>query len=131
EAGRDPHGQREGGAGGLGRRREARPGALRDGGGDRGGGAPGAAPCVPQDWPQDDVRAPGNLTMPQVKARQLREKSVEELRTQEETLREQIFKLRFQKATGQSENPQRVSLVRKELARVLTVLREKEAGGGA
>ncbi|PYS97380.1 MAG: 50S ribosomal protein L29 [Acidobacteria bacterium] len=69
--------------------------------------------------------------MPQVKARQLREKSVEELRTQEETLREQIFKLRFQKATGQSENPQRVSLVRKELARVLTVLREKEAGGGA
>jgi large subunit ribosomal protein L29 len=63
--------------------------------------------------------------MPQVKARQLRDKSVQELQEQESTLREQIFKLRFQTATGQAENPQRVALVRKELARVLTVLREK------
>ena len=63
--------------------------------------------------------------MPQVKANQLRDKSVQELREQESTLREQIFKLRFQQATGQAENPQRVALVRKELARVLTVLREK------
>jgi large subunit ribosomal protein L29 len=63
--------------------------------------------------------------MPQVKARQLRDKSVQELQEQESTLREQIFKLRFQQATGQAENPQRVALVRKELARVLTVLREK------
>ena len=65
--------------------------------------------------------------MPQVKARQLREKSVEELRTQEETLREQIFKLRFQQATGQAESPQKVRFVRKELARVLTVIRERSA----
>lgn len=63
--------------------------------------------------------------MPQVKASALREKSVQELHEQEATLREQIFKLRFQQATGQAENPQRVALVRKELARVLTVLREK------
>lgn len=63
--------------------------------------------------------------MPQVKARQLRDKSVQELQEQESTLREQIFKLRFQTATGQAENPQRVAMVRKELARVLTVLREK------
>jgi len=57
---------------------------------------------------------------------------LDELRQQEGTLREQIFKLRFQKATGQAENPQRIALVRKELARVLTVLREKEgAAGGA
>ena len=67
--------------------------------------------------------------MPQVKARQMREKSVEELHQQEATLREQIFKLRFQKATGQAENPQRIWLVRKELARVLTVLKEKSAAG--
>jgi len=66
--------------------------------------------------------------MPQVKANQLREKSVDELRTREQTLREQIFKLRFQKATGQSESPQKIALVRKELARVLTVIREKTAG---
>ena len=63
--------------------------------------------------------------MPQIKARTLRDKTVEELRQQEATLREQIFKLRFQKVTGQSENPQRIWLVRKELARVLTVLHEK------
>ncbi len=69
--------------------------------------------------------------MPQVKARQLREKSVEELRQQEQTLREQIFKLRFQKATGQTENPKKIAFVRKELARVLTVLTEKSAAGGA
>jgi len=68
--------------------------------------------------------------MPQVKAHALREKSVEELRQQEANLREQIFKLRFQKVTGQSENPQRIWLVRKDLARVLTVLREKAAVGG-
>ena len=67
--------------------------------------------------------------MPQVKARALREKSVQELQDQESTLREQIFKLRFQQATGQAENPQRVALVRKELARVLTVLREKSVAG--
>jgi large subunit ribosomal protein L29 len=66
--------------------------------------------------------------MPQVKANQLREKGVDELRTREQTLREQIFKLRFQKATGQSESPQKIALVRKELARVLTVIREKTAG---
>ena len=63
--------------------------------------------------------------MAQVKARELREKSLEELRTQEQTLRKQIFKLRFQAATGQAEKPGRIRLARKELARVLTVLHEK------
>jgi len=65
--------------------------------------------------------------MAQAKAFQLREKSLDELKTQEKTLREHIFKLRFQKATGQAENPQRIRLVRKELARVLTVIRERSA----
>jgi large subunit ribosomal protein L29 len=66
--------------------------------------------------------------MPQPKASHLREKTLDELKTQEQTLREQIFKLRFQKATGQAESPQRIRLVRKELARVLTVIGEKSAG---
>ena len=64
--------------------------------------------------------------MPQVKARAMRDKTMEDLRDQEGQLREQIFKLRFQKATGQAENPQRIVMVKKELARVLTVIREKE-----
>ena len=63
--------------------------------------------------------------MAHVKAAQLREKTVDELKSQEQTLREQIFKLRFQKATGQAESPQKIRLVRKELARVLTVIRER------
>ena len=63
--------------------------------------------------------------MPRVKAEQLREKTVDELRQQEDTLREQLFKQRFQKATGQGENPQKIGFVRKDLARVLTVIREK------
>jgi len=67
--------------------------------------------------------------MAQVKARQLREKSSDELRLQEENLRAQIFKLRFQQATGQAENPQKIGLARKELARVLTILRERSAAG--
>lgn len=64
-----------------------------------------------------------------VKARDLREKSVDELVQQEATLREQLFKLRFQNATGQVENPQMIWSVRKELARVLTVIREKGGTG--
>ena len=64
--------------------------------------------------------------MAQVKAAQLRDKTVDDLTVQEKTLREQIFKLRFQAATGQVENPSRMRLARKELARVLTVLREKK-----
>jgi len=67
--------------------------------------------------------------MPQVKAEQLREKTVDELRQQEGTLREQLFKLRFQKVTGQGENPQKIGYVRKDLARVLTVIREKMDAG--
>jgi len=66
--------------------------------------------------------------MAQVKARQLRDKTVVELQQQERTLREQLFKLRFQKATGQVENPARMRLARRELARVLTILNEKAAG---
>jgi large subunit ribosomal protein L29 len=69
--------------------------------------------------------------MPRLKAATLRDKTVDELVQQEEALREQIFKLRFQKAAGQAENPQRISLVRKDLARVLTVLREKQGDAGA
>ena len=69
--------------------------------------------------------------MAHVKAAQLREKTVDELKSQEQTLREQIFKLRFQQATGQAESPQKIRLVRKELARVLTVIRERSAAPAA
>ncbi|MFQ5876800.1 MAG: 50S ribosomal protein L29 [Acidobacteriota bacterium] len=67
--------------------------------------------------------------MPRVKARQLREKTLDELVQHEAKLREQIFKLRFQKATGQVESPQRIVAARRELARVLTVIGERSSEG--
>jgi len=60
-----------------------------------------------------------------MKASELREQTVEELLDKERDLAEQLFALRLQKVTGQLEKPSRVSAVRKDLARVLTVLREK------
>ena len=63
--------------------------------------------------------------MKPLKASALREKSVEELRKDEEDLSTQIFKLRFQKSTGQAESPLRIRGVRRDLARVKTILREK------
>jgi large subunit ribosomal protein L29 len=60
-----------------------------------------------------------------MKASQFREQTVEELHERERELSEQLFALRLQKVTGQLEKPSRVSGVRRDLARVLTVLREK------
>ena len=53
-------------------------------------------------------------------------KSEQELRNLEGELREQIFNLRFQKTTGQLEKVALISQTKRELARVLTVIREKE-----
>jgi large subunit ribosomal protein L29 len=50
---------------------------------------------------------------------------VDELRQQEDDLRKELFNLRFQSATGEIENPRRIRAVRKEIARVLTVLNDK------
>ena len=63
--------------------------------------------------------------MAKMKAAQLRDSTVEELQDRERELAEQLFALRLQKVTGQLEKPARVRQVRKDLARVLTVLHEK------
>jgi len=60
-----------------------------------------------------------------MKASQLRDQTVEELRDKERDLSEQLFALRLQKVTGQLEKPARVRQVRKDLARVLTILHER------
>jgi len=62
-----------------------------------------------------------------MKAKELRDRSIEELRRTEAELQEQLFKLRFQKATGQIENPVKIRLVRKDIARVKTVLAQRLA----
>jgi large subunit ribosomal protein L29 len=60
-----------------------------------------------------------------MKARELREQTEEELRMKETELYDQLFKLRFQAATAQLEKPARIRQVRRDLARVKTVLRAK------
>ena len=59
------------------------------------------------------------------KPSELREKSETELRVKERELNEQMFKLRFQRATGAMENPMKIRQVRREMARIKTLLREK------
>ncbi len=60
-----------------------------------------------------------------MKAKQLRDQSIEELRRTEAELLEQLFKLRFQRATGQMENPGKIRQVRRDIARVKTVLLQR------
>ena len=60
-----------------------------------------------------------------MKAQELKEMSEAELRQKEKDLTAELFNLRFQHATGQLENTQRVPQVRKDLARIKTVLRQK------
>ena len=61
-----------------------------------------------------------------MKARELREMSDEELESRERDLTEEVFNLRFQIAAGMAENPQILRNVRKDLARVKTVRRQRE-----
>lgn len=61
-----------------------------------------------------------------MKAEQLRDLNNEELERKLSDLKEELFNLRFQLATGQLDNPMRVRQVRKDIARVMTVMRERE-----
>ncbi len=60
---------------------------------------------------------------------ELRDMTVEELRQKEAELRKELFNLRFQHATGDIQNPKRLTAVRKDIARVLTIITEKERSG--
>jgi len=59
-----------------------------------------------------------------VKAKELRNLSVEELKEKEHELSQELFNLRFQKATGQLGNTAMVEKTKRDLARVKTVLKE-------
>lgn len=64
--------------------------------------------------------------MPHVKAKAMRDMSPDEIRTRLQELREELFNLRFRNAMKQLDNPLKIREGRRELARLLTVLREKE-----
>jgi large subunit ribosomal protein L29 len=54
--------------------------------------------------------------------------TVDELKQKEQDLRRELFNLRFRLATGEVENPMRIRAVRKDIARVLTAMTEKQRG---
>ncbi len=57
---------------------------------------------------------------------ELRTMTIEELKQKEQELRKELFNLRFQKATGEIQNPMRIKAVRKDIARILTIITEKQ-----
>lgn len=64
-----------------------------------------------------------------MKASEMRDKTVEELQQQKQDLKKELFNLNFQKVTGEIENPMRIRQVRKDVARILTVINEKNRKG--
>ena len=62
-----------------------------------------------------------------MKAAKARELTDEELVKKERDIREELFKFRFQHATGQLENPIRLRTLRRDMARVITIRKEKAA----
>ena len=63
-----------------------------------------------------------------MKVNEIREMSADELNQKLASLKEELFNLRFQAATGQLENPGRIRSVKRDIARIYTVLRERELG---
>jgi large subunit ribosomal protein L29 len=64
-----------------------------------------------------------------MKAAKMRDMTMDELKLEETQLRDRIFRLRFQIAASQVENPASIHMLRKDLARVKTIIRQKSAEG--
>ncbi|MDO4288239.1 MAG: 50S ribosomal protein L29 [Eubacterium sp.] len=62
-----------------------------------------------------------------MRAKELRELTNVELEGKLADLKEELFNLRFQHATGQLENPMRIREVKKTYARIMTIMQEREA----
>ena len=61
-----------------------------------------------------------------MKIQEIREKTPAELNVQLTKLKDELFRLRFQHAINQLDNPTRIAAVKKDIARVKTIIREKE-----
>ncbi|MGN0459852.1 MAG: 50S ribosomal protein L29 [Ruminococcus sp.] len=59
-------------------------------------------------------------------SQEIRELSTEEMQSKLKDLKEELFNLRFQLAINQLENPTRIKAVKKDIARISTILRENE-----
>jgi large subunit ribosomal protein L29 len=65
-----------------------------------------------------------------MKAAEFRELTTDDLRAREKELDDQLFRLRIQKSMGQLEAPAKVVVLRRDLARIKTILREKDSKEG-
>lgn len=63
-----------------------------------------------------------------MKTKEIRSMTQEDLEKKVIDLKKELFNLRFQNATGQLDNPSSIRLVKKDIARVKTILRERELG---
>lgn len=61
-----------------------------------------------------------------MKASEIKEMTAEELQDKLKSLKQELFNLRFQLAINQLDNPMRITAVKRDIARVLTVIREQE-----
>ena len=61
-----------------------------------------------------------------MKANELRKNSTDELKNKLKELKSELFNLRFQNAVNQLENPMRIRIVKKDIARIMTIIRERE-----
>jgi large subunit ribosomal protein L29 len=66
-----------------------------------------------------------------MEAEQLRGKSADELKDELLSLRKEAFNLRFQRASGQLENTARVRQVRRDIARIKTIMRQRKSAGAS
>ena len=64
-----------------------------------------------------------------MKANEIRSMSVEELQTKLQDLKKDLFNLRLQHATNQLDNPIKIAQVKKDIARVKTIIREQQLAG--
>ena len=66
-----------------------------------------------------------------MKAAELRDMTAEELNAKLQSLKEELFNLRFQLAINQLDNPMRISEVKKDIARINTIIRQNELAENA
>src|SRR5262249_60161355 len=103
----------------------ARPGAVGDGRRDREGSARGDEAGGVEAADPDQVRDALRAGEDAMKAAELRDLGADELGARERELTDQLFRMRIQKSMGQLEAPDKIRTVRRDLARVKTVLRQK------
>lgn len=65
-----------------------------------------------------------------MKTKELREMTVEELRKQDASLREALFKMRYQNKNNMLDDTQKIVKSKRDIARILTIIKEKENEGG-